>query len=1204
MSDVKRVTLTTISDVVRRGGTGVPTAGNSATSSTIAGVGGGGGSLSAFELPSPSPQFGASGAATMFGGAAVGKEGTSGNGASGSGRTTKKQSTSVRLELNLFEPTADSFPQFNFSNLIREEQKRMKKLQKKHNDEANGFLSDPELDNDVARVARELELKYGSGTTYASKGKQARPSKLDYCDRGAGYDEEDSFIDNSEAYDELIPQEIETVGGGFYINSGQLEFKQLSNFERPDDVHRMPKPKKRALSTTSESSDDEPATSDSKTKKPPDSNQNAAMDKHGPNKDQPLQQLQPSVVIEDDKLSSAAPTGTDGKIDDEKPRLNGHISKKQKLNDANQPPKGSGMDLNVGEMAKPVPGAVIPIETSEKDGTDGTKCVKVAASNATPVGGVQMAKKEEATPGDVAGSAKVVKTTTVKDMLRAKRDSLRKMEQEKKGRSSGSSRVSSSEAEEDGDGGVDEEDDEDDENDEDDDEEEEDEDGQTVSDGSEKNSNESVSEVDIGSETDGSSRESVSEKDGEEKGMAACPASVITTVSSVATTTVTAATNGTVEQQNERKRKECKLPEDLHEQLRRDVEALKELARTHSANGGGKLNYFDSKVADLLLQIDAGARSSSAPNANGTRNAIFRHLEAHLSISRQSLQLKMKKIRLRRLESRSKAALGRLEGTINDMLPGILAKYELDCLKVQEMRAAQAASASVIINSSNGSGAAMANGEKGDHHPAQLRNPKKRFPWNERTRDLLWELYTNRLECFALQRPRNETEEEHVADYMRTKIVPLWPKGWIRYEDLQKELDRRKKALAKGGGPAVAGKIKASTILSPLTSPVLPGIESNTVNNGTASSEVLVMVGTSRTALSQSVSGTDCSPTPNLGTLHPGTASTSLPQLFVASVTSPNSSHKQRSSDHSISNIMNSPPLPPPAANDSKHSPGELGLESHVRKGDTMSSSGKEGLSGGRQHLSTIMYNRVSPGDGKLLHRRNSREEDSDSSIEIIAEYSMAGVGAGAGTSGKSLGMQTGPMVTGTSLPVLNKEKYKNLIAGKNKASQGSTELPTLIGLTAPAAQGTIVVASGSMKYPKNSPTGAVGSVSSSPAAAAALSFAIPSGAISGSPGGGGVMMATEVSGAVGSARFQDNTPTARDMEVQQIMKDLKEFQELQQQHITGGSSSNRKAADVSSLQPSQQQNARSSEYFIDCDMDVDELLFSINNYTYGGRKN
>lgn len=32
--------------------------------------------------------------------------------------------------------------------------------------------------------------------------------------------------------------------GGFYINSGALEFKQLSNFERPEDALRMPKARK------------------------------------------------------------------------------------------------------------------------------------------------------------------------------------------------------------------------------------------------------------------------------------------------------------------------------------------------------------------------------------------------------------------------------------------------------------------------------------------------------------------------------------------------------------------------------------------------------------------------------------------------------------------------------------------------------------------------------------------------------------------------------------------------------------------------------------------------------------------------------------------------------------------------------------------------------------------------------------------------
>ncbi|XP_053681059.1 ubinuclein-2 [Anopheles nili] len=1176
MSEVKRVTLTTIGDVVKKGGGGGPF-----------------GALAAFESSSAPNPFG--GGSTAFSGGGSSGNSTTTTGKDGRGErdsgAAKKHST-VRLELNLFEPTAESFPEFNFSKMIHEEQKRLKKAQKKQHEETNGFLSDPELDNDVARMARELERKYGSGTSYATKGKSARPAKLDYCDRGAGYDEEDSFIDNSEAYDELIPQEIETVGGGFYINSGQLEFKQLSNFERPEDALRMPKPKKRALSTTSESSDDDAEANEKKDHSESTASQQLSkqpLEKSAENSELPQKRLH---LDEGAKVESVVVDSVDAAPDDEKSRLNGHVAKKQKIVDNGQVPARA----DVLDKAKPP-----SVEGKEKSNGVKTKAANSTGPEVTSSSvGVDGAKEET----DASG-VKLVKTTTVKDMLRAKRDSLRKMEQEKKGRSSGSSRVSSSEAEEDGDGGGDEED-EDEENDEEDDEDDEDDeyDEEEGGAGSDKNSNESGSEVDIDSDSE-SSHESNSEKEATAKGKV---------------TQSTGPINGTVatderpvvrapEQQpaKERKpKKECKLPDDLPEALRKDVESLKELARVM---GAGKLNYFDSKVADLLLQIDNGARSTAGTSV---RNAIFRHLEAELSISRQSLQLKLKKIRIRKLESKAKSVLSRLEEAVTNVMPSIVAKFELECAKVNELRAAATAQA-------NAAGCVQLNGDKSDTPlpSAQIRNPKKKFSWNEHMRGLLWELYSIRVELFGLMRPRNQTEDEFVTDYLRNRVLPLWPKGWIRFEDLHKELDRRKKALAKSqGNPGArdAGK-KPVQHSSPLatsgTTIDLSHLGSNAVNGSSKSADVVGPP--SRSATPSSVKSVGSGKGMDVEKI--AASSNSYQPSHPGASISPNASSK-RTSDHSIINIMNSPPLPPPSGQkqpmDHRHS---LDM---VDQSQTPLFSNSDALRDSAAFKrssvpSTEGSANVSPVEKKQSQlptpdrpRWNSREDDSDSSIEIIAEYSMGGTAGHSNVplSGKSpllpaIGQTSSPGSGTTNLPVLNKEKYKNLMSGKSKTHGGSGSSTGSSPVRVMDVLPNTTPMMGSGKFAKHSPTVSsinlmTGGASGSPGV---IGFAPPAGNLN----SGGGMMQSDMSSAGGSVRLKD-APSPLDVDVHQIMKDLKEFQK---QHNVGNS----RKPDTSTLQSQPQHEptattaSLASDYFLDCDMDEDDFLFA-TNYTYGGRKN
>ncbi|XP_055627238.1 yemanuclein isoform X2 [Toxorhynchites rutilus septentrionalis] len=890
MSEMKRVTLTTIGDVVKKspfGGSGADQNTENFFSGAIAG-----GSAAA----------------------------STGSGPKGGNSSSGKERKTVRLELELFEPTTKSFPEFNYSKLVREEQKRQRKLEKK-TPTSNGFLSDADGDDDVARIARELEKKYGSGTAYSSTGKFAKPSQLDYCDRGAGYDEEDSFIDNTEAYDELIPQEVETVGGGFYINSGQLEFKTLSNFERPEDALRMPKPKKRVLSSSSDSSEPEEEESKSKAKK----------------KDE----LAGSTGTSE--AESAAGKGG-SKVG--RKRLNGHVEKKQKVGDE----KKNAKSMTHKEGKK------------KKEPKDMNSAVVAAAG----VGGKEM---------------KVIKTTTVKDMLRAKRDSLRKMEQEKKGRSSGT--ASSSEAEEDNEEGGEDDGDED-------------ESDSSDSGSSESGSDESDSESATASETD-------TKVNGETEAKKVLDA--------------------------------VKLPDNLPDHLLQDLTSLKEIAK----NVNGKLNYFDMKVADLLLQIDVSSRMCGG----NARNSIYKHLEAHLQVSRQTLMVKIKKIRIRKEENKVKKALEKLEDAVSEMMPRVITNYEMEKQKSSELR-------NLLLAAGDGT-------EKPD-----VKTPKKKFPWNEQVRGLLYDVANIRKQSFHILRPRKETEEEYIHSYLKKYVVPLWPSGWIKFEDLQKELDRRKKTTSKS---ANGKEIKKAVQLPPSTT---SSDQTQTLANGPTSKQETVLppstaAGSSKTEERKMVRAPpQSSPaiTVNTSQPPPSTSPAATKKTYNHSIINIISSPPSKSSSHSSNVLLQQPPRPQsqphrPAAgatfdeeflqthvinletahNSTKKSPPITSTSStleYLPKDLRINSPALSSASSTSSSRRPSSYQEQPPvahstppnahASSSRKNRNKSRDEDSDSSIEIIGEYSVAEKSAD-------------PL--NLALPTLNKDKYKK-IGNSSKAKHGS----------------------------------------------------------------------------------------------------------------------------------------------------------------------
>ncbi|KAH3842177.1 hypothetical protein DPMN_115672 [Dreissena polymorpha] len=162
-----------------------------------------------------------------------------------------------RFDLDLSETTDTTCPEYFYTELV--------KTILVGNSENNNTSVNPEdpfgdgndLDN-LAAIAKRFEDKYNKPDGKKKKKKKWQDNYY-LTSLGEGYDESDTFIDNSEAYDEVLPETMTTKLGGFYINSGRLDLKEFSDDSADDFVtpKSVKKNKKRRISSDEGSGDDQ-----------------------------------------------------------------------------------------------------------------------------------------------------------------------------------------------------------------------------------------------------------------------------------------------------------------------------------------------------------------------------------------------------------------------------------------------------------------------------------------------------------------------------------------------------------------------------------------------------------------------------------------------------------------------------------------------------------------------------------------------------------------------------------------------------------------------------------------------------------------------------------------------------------------------------------------------------------------------------------
>ncbi|XP_015171124.1 PREDICTED: yemanuclein-alpha isoform X2 [Polistes dominula] len=659
------------------------------------------------------------------------------------GEKGKQLAPSFRFTLTLPESNEKACPEFNYAQLYKAAEKKRRKEQKGGDENTTNGL-DPYDDDDEDKLkdmARRFEAKYGT-TTLGKK----RHKYDDYVDLGAGYDENDSFIDNTDAYDEIVPEEMTTAHGGFYINCGALEFKAA---ERHSLVHN---------NNNNKSNNDEDESSDSSEEETEDVDSPKRADKRN---------LSSSEDDEVDDMSDQPRKKQ--KVDENGDKKSNHenVIKKKKKKPQNHQTQERSNSQQEAERRK---------EKGETTDAEGGTVSEDQEEKKKPDKELQKTKATTEKKFDIKKFEKKPSSTNSSNGCDAKKIDLKKLP------------------------------------------------------GKDSNIDDAIESVVNAARVEDESSQDTSDS-GKSRG------------------------NLGTDSECDDIDKEAPLPDGLPEDIKEIVNKLK----VHAENSKeGKSKFFNPSVNSALFSLEKKLRTLNSASA---RPQTYEHLARFLPCSKITLLNRAKKLYLQDAEYRVKETMQRLKAIIDNTMPSVMDAFIQESQMVADENPQLYWEIYRYCWGFEGSPAAAESSDEDEgscKSTEKSKIPKKRFPWTDETKKLVYEIANARRQYFKILRPRKESMESFVATFMDTKVLPLWPSGYVRLQTLLKYSNsveptiKRKAKKLKDVVSTNSVSSSANTICNSSTGR-LEATSSNNNNNNVAATSASASTSTSTTTSTSAI---------------------------------------------------------------------------------------------------------------------------------------------------------------------------------------------------------------------------------------------------------------------------------------------------------------------------------------------------------------